>query len=91
MRDNAIEVDPSKCGFMLVSFFNSPSVKPFVYDGNILPTVNKYFYLGIKFNDKLDTCEMTKYKLIKGKARTAELAPTLRNYQVQLEYKCMFI
>lgn len=92
MRDNAMEVNPSKCGIMEIKLTaDQIPIESLYYNGEEMPKVNKYVYLGIEFNDMLDINMMSKYRLDKGRQTLCRLTPTLRNIKVPLEYKCMLI
>ncbi len=92
MIDNAMEVNPSKCGIMEIKL--SPDqipIEPLYFNGEVIPKVDKYVYLGIEFNDTLDIDLMSKYRLGKGKDTLYGLTATLRNIRVPLEYRVMLI
>lgn len=91
MRDNAMEVNPSKCGVMVIDEPSQILNEPVLFNGEEIPVVDKYIYLGIEFNDQLNMSEVAKYRLGKGKKALGILTPTLRNLKVPLEYKSMLI
>jgi hypothetical protein len=89
MGDNAMEVNPSKCGIMEIH--PSLPIEPVLFNGEEIPKVNTYVYLGIEFNNMLDINLMSKYRIDKGKNTLRLLTPTLRNAKVPLEYRIMLI
>lgn len=82
MNDNAMEIILSP---------DQTLIEPLYFNGEEIPKVEKYTYLGIEFNAILDINQMSKYRLDKGKQTLGGLVPTLRNARVPLEYKCMLI
>ena len=91
MKDNGMEVNPSKCGIMEI---NSPILllnEPILFNGEEIPKVEKYIYLGIEFNNMLDINLMSKFRIDKGKMVLNTLIPTLRNNTIPLEYRLMLI
>ena len=90
MSENSMEINPSKCGVMLVKegIVNIPEIK---YNNEIIPNVNSYTYLGVEFNDQLDLELMAGLRQRKGIAMSNTLGPTLRNNKIPLEYKRMLI
>lgn len=90
MADNAMEINPSKCGVMLITSSESP-LDAVHYNGETFPMVDKYVYLGVEFNNKLDILQMSKHRLDKGKQALAALSTTLSNTRVPLAYKRMLI
>jgi endonuclease/exonuclease/phosphatase (EEP) superfamily protein YafD len=92
MNDNAMEVNPSKCGIMEIQL--SPDqvpIEPLLFNGEEIPKVDKYVYLGIEFNNLLNIEMMSKFRLGKGKDALFALMATLRNNKVPLEYRVMLI
>ena len=61
------------------------------YKGEIIPNVESYTYLGVEFNNKLDSEKMAKFRVNKGRDKISVLTPTLRNNLVPLEYKKMLV
>ena len=47
MSYNAMEINPSKCGIMIIGD-NINTNNSIMYNGEIIPYVNKYVYLGIE-------------------------------------------
>ena len=92
MNDNAMEINPSKCGIMDIcrTADNLPN-EPLYINGEIIPKVDKYVYLGNEFNNQLNVEMMSKYRIDKGKDCLNSLMPTLRNSRVPLEYRLMLI
>ena len=90
MEDNAMEVNPGKCGVLVVSAETTPWV-PVVYNGEEIPVLDKYVYLGVEFNRELDIYEMAKFRLKKGKEALGQLSSSLNNLRVPLEYKTMLV
>lgn len=90
MTDNAMEINPSKCGVMRISPDITP-LAPVTYNGEPIPTVEKYVYLGIEFNNTLDINLMSKYRLDKGKQTLNILTKTLSNVRVPVGYRLMLI
>ena len=90
MSCNAMEVNPSKCGIMYIGGNNSIH-DPVVYNGEVIPRVDRYVYLGIEFNKDLDLQEMARFRLIKGKKTLLSLSNTLKNPRVPLEYRSVLI
>lgn len=88
MVNNAMEVNPSKCGVMMI---NQNSIEPVYFNGELIPMVDKYVYLGLEFNNQLDIEMMSKYRLGKGKDCLMSMVATLRNIRVPLEYRVMLI
>ena len=62
-----------------------------IYNGEVIPKVDKYVYLGIEFNDTLNIELISKYRQYKGKETFYGLMATLRNTRVPLEYRNMLI
>ena len=93
MIDNAMEVNPSKCGVMEIKVNPSDQtpLAPVAYNGETIPTVDKYIYLGIEFNNLLDMNMMSKYRIGKGKQALNMLVKTLANSRVPLGYRVMLI
>ena len=93
MESNSMELNPSKCGIMLVKADQNESVnfEPIFYKGEIIPILNSYIYLGINFNDKLDLDVMSRYRVQKGIEKSKIVSLTLRNKLVPLEYKKMLV
>ena len=93
MIDNAMEVNPSKCGIMSIPIgtINSTNIEPVLYNGEVIPIVDKYVYLGVEFNNKLDMEEMSKHRLDKGKQALGRVVKTLVNPNVPLGYRLMLI
>lgn len=92
MINNAMELNPSKCGIMEIKIFpDQIPIEPLLFNGEEIPKVKKYIYLGIEFNDTLDINMMSKYRVDKGKQTLCGMIPTLRNTRVPLEYKCMLL
>ena len=92
MNNNAMEVNPSKCGIMEI--IRSPDqvpIEPLYFNGEVIPKVDKYIYLGIEFNNELNINLMSNYRLDKGKDCLNSLMATLRNIRVPLEYRLMLI
>ena len=87
-----MEVNPSKCGVMIVS--PNPNIISFneaMYNGQQLPRVKTYTYLGIEFNDSLDLKKMAKFRVNKSLSKVNSLNRTLSNISIPLEYKKMLI
>lgn len=92
MTDNAMEVNPSKCGVMeIIKSPDQTPIEPVLFNGEEIPSVNKYVYLGIEFNNLLNIDMMSKYRIDKGKDTLCGLMATLRNSRVPLEYRLMLI
>lgn len=92
MTQNAMEVNPAKCGIMEIRV--NPDTEPgevILYNGQQIPKIDKYVYLGVEFNNTLDINEMAKFRCEKGRRVLYELIPTLRKISVPLEYKNMLI
>ena len=90
MDVNLMEINPSKCGVMDIS----PNLEePFVikYNGEVIPSVERYTYLGVEFNSKLDLDVMAEFRVGKGVAKVNALRPTLGNSGIPLEYKRMLV
>ena len=91
MVDNAMEINPSKCGIMEI-VRDTPLIQtPVKYHGEIIPVVDKYTYLGIEFNKELDINIMAKFRTAKGKETLEILRKSLSNQKVPLEYRTMLI
>ena len=88
MINNAMEVNPSKCGVMEIS---STPIEPILFNGEMIPKVDKYIYLGMEFNNQLNIDMMSRYRLGKGKDCLNSMMATLRNIRVPLEYRLMLI
>ncbi|MGL5708804.1 MAG: RNA-directed DNA polymerase, partial [Aeromonas sp.] len=83
MIENAMEINPSKCGIMEIDpdpF--CPAMEPLILNGEEIPSIQKYIYLGSEINSQLDLNEMAKYRLTKGKMTLAILRKTLLNTKV---------
>lgn len=92
MSDNAMEVNPSKCGIMVICSSQDPIINEVIlFNGEEIPKVEKYIYLGIEINDQLNIKEIARHRLGKGKKTLDALTPTLRNFKVPLEYKAMLL
>ena len=92
MSMNAMEVNPSKCGVMVIKAKPSEApIEPIMYNGEIIPIVEKYVYLGIEFNNILDINMMSKYRIDKSKQTLHQLSKTLANIRVPLGYRTMLI
>lgn len=89
MDMNSMEINPSKCGIMIIS--DQESLCDIKYKGEQIPRVDKYTYLGIEFNRQLDLQEMSSYRVNKGVSKVMALSSTLRNNCIPLEYKKMLI
>jgi len=90
MSYNAMEINPSKCGIMIIGD-NINTNNSIMYNGEIIPYVDKYVYLGIELNKDLDLQEMSRYRLSKGKQTLGSISTTLKNPRVPLEYRNMLI
>ena len=91
MVDNGMEVNPSKCGVMIIKANDDIDIHKVQYRGEEIPLVDSYVYLGVDFNNELDLQRMSQFRAQKGVERSRALTPTLRNYRVPLEYKRMLI
>ncbi|MGL5636332.1 MAG: RNA-directed DNA polymerase, partial [Bacteroidales bacterium] len=89
---NAMELNPSKCGIMEIDtdpYF--PQMEPILYNGELIPSIDKYVYLGTEINKSLDLTEMAKYRLNKGRQTLIQLRTTLINERIPIEYRIMLI
>ena len=91
MKENSMEINPSKCGVMQINASDEVSPIEVLYKGEQIPLVEKYTYLGIEFNRHLDLQEMSEYRVRKGVVKLMTLSKTLRNSYVPMEYKKMLI
>ena len=92
MTENAMEINPTKCGIMEINTdAYCPQMEPLSYDDEIIPVVKKYVYLGIEINSNLDLTEMSRYRLKQGLITLSSVKNTLLNSRVPLEYRNMLI
>ena len=92
MDSSAMEINPNKCGIMAIrANSNSPQIEPISYNGENIPIVDRYVYLGIEFNNTLDITEMSKFRVNRGKESLRRLGKTLANPRVPLEFRGMLI
>jgi hypothetical protein len=89
MNENSMEINPSKCGVMIIS--DQVASYNFEYNEEQIPMVDKYTYLGIEFNRQLDLQVMSGFRVNRGVNKVMTLSCTLRNKLVPLEYKKMLI
>ena len=90
--NNSMELNPSKSGVMHIKHsITSEDIPPLKYDNEDIPKTNTYIYLGVEFNESLNLDLMAVSRVQKGFARVNEVADTLRNKSVPLEYKRMII
>ena len=87
-----MEISPSKCGVMEINTdAYCPRGRPLNYNGQDLPDVEKYVYLGTEINNELNFNELAKFRLTKGRSTVAQIKNTLANETVPLEYRRMLI
>ena len=92
MEDNEMEVNPSKCGIMIINKENEiVDVEEIKYKNEIIPIVDNYIYLGVNFNNKLDLKKCAEFKRNKGIEMNRVLGPTLNNTLIPIEYKKMIV
>lgn len=93
MRENGMEINANKCGLMLVRDADDTTyiTNQLVHNGELIPNVERYVYLGIEFNNLLNYDWMSQYRLGKASSLVALLTPTLSNCHLPLEYKLMLI
>lgn len=91
MQSNDMEINPSKCGIMLIKANDDIQIQDIHYNNELIPIVDSYVYLGVDFNNSLDLQVMANYRVQKGIIKSQALTPTLRNYLVPLEYKKMLV
>ena len=80
MRSDEDRISPSEGG-----------LAPLLVNGESIPLVDKYVYLGVEINKDLDFKTMAKYRITKGQGTLACVRNTLCNNRVPLEYKPMLI
>ena len=86
MNNNEMEINPSKCGIMIINKENEIlELEEIKYNNEIIPIINEYVYLGVEFNDKLDLKKCAEYKRNKGLQINRLLGPTLNNTLVPIE------
>jgi hypothetical protein len=91
-KENYMELNPSKCGTMEINSDEYwPQMRPVTYENDIIPSIDKYTYLGIEINNKLDLLEMAKFRVNKGKCTLEVIRSTLSNFRIPLQYKIMLI
>ena len=93
MIDNAMEINPSKCGIMVIRSdpLNLEPIAPIAYNGENIPMVDKYVYLGIEFNNMLNIDLMSKHRIDKGKQTVGMLVKQLANNRMPLGYRLMLV
>ena len=92
MEDNEMEVNPSKCGIMIINKENENiETEEIKYKNEVIPIGENYIYLGVDFNNSLDLKRCTEYRRSKGIHMNRILGPTLNNNLVPLEYKKMIV
>ncbi|MGL5707885.1 MAG: hypothetical protein ACRDDF_06435, partial [Aeromonas sp.] len=89
---NAMELNPSKCGIMEIDTDPyCPQMEPILYNGELIPSIDRYVYLGTEINKSLNLTEMAKYRLNKGRQTLIQLRTTLINERIPIEYRIMLI
>jgi endonuclease/exonuclease/phosphatase (EEP) superfamily protein YafD len=93
MSENSMEVNPSKCGLMYINPMIGPANQnlPVHFEGEIIPEVEVYTYLGIEVNKWLDLVRIAKYRVAKGIGAAQLINGTLLNKRIPLTYKKMLI
>ncbi len=91
MVENDMEVNPSKCGVMVIGEQEPPDDLIIIYDNELIPVVDAYTYLGVEINPMLDLGRMSKFRVAKGVKAAAVIDKMMGNLLVPLEYKKMLL
>lgn len=84
-NESEMEINPSKCGIMWIKPYpNDNTIPEIKHNGEIIPQVEKYIYLGIEFNNQLDIDKMSNYRINLGKAALQQLAKSITNEKIAL-------
>lgn len=90
---NGMEINANKCGLMHIKDASEASIplEPLKYNGEYIPVVDRYVYLGVEFNDRLNYDWMSQYRLGKASRVLGTLKATLSNTKIPMEYKTMLL
>ena len=82
MDDNLMEVNPSKCGVLVIGEYSN--LIPVQYKNETIQVVDKYVYLGVEMNNQLDYDQMAKFRVSKGIGVAESIKDTMGNFKVPL-------
>lgn len=93
--ENRMELNPGKCGVMRINGEGTPAQENeravLLYNGEAIPNITRYVYLGVEFNEDLDMKAMSDFRVGEGRTALEQLRPTLSNPKIAIEYKRMLI
>lgn len=92
LANSGMELNPSKCGLMIVEKSLLDLENPRIGVGNEdIPVVDRYEYLGINFNKNLGLDIMAFHRVTKGRGLVEKLKYIWQNVHIPLEYKRMLM
>ena len=82
MDDNLMEVNPSKCGVLVIGEIDN--LIPVQYKNETIQVVDRYVYLGVEMNNQLDYDQMARFRVSKGIGVAESMKGTMGNSRVPL-------